>query len=79
MSWQHKLPSVIVLGVALLVVLAAMAVFGRQHFQPEFLNQGNVIRTQAMANSSYAQQTNAGRPDGRFEAPPTQGVDRHSE
>ena len=61
-------------GAALVLVLMAVRYFGRETFQPEFLDQSNVQRTQAKAKSSYDQSTNAVRPDGRFEAPPIQGM-----
>jgi hypothetical protein len=62
------------LGAALVLVLMAVAYFGREGYQPEFLDQSNVQRTQVKAKSSYDQSTNAVRPDGRFEAPPIQGM-----
>jgi hypothetical protein len=62
------------LGAALVLVLMAVAYFGRETFQPEFLDQSNVERTKAKAKSSYDQTTNVVRPDGRFEAPPIQGM-----
>ena len=71
MSWQHKLPVFLVLGLAVMLVYV---VIRREGFQPEFLDQKNVEKTQAMANSSYKQDTNAVRPDGRFDAPPIQGT-----
>jgi len=74
MSWQHKFPTWVTLAVAALAVLAAVSYFGREGYQPEFLDQGNVQRTQELANSSYAQKTNSVRPDGSFEAPSIQGV-----
>ena len=61
-------------GAALVLVLMAVRYFGREMFQPEFLDQSNVQRTQAKSKSSYDQSTNAVRPDGRFEAPPIQGT-----
>jgi hypothetical protein len=71
MSWQHKLPVFLVLGLAVMLVYVVVR---REGFQPEFLDQKNVEKTQAMANSSYKQDTNAVRPDGRFDAPPIQGT-----
>lgn len=62
------------LGAALVLVLMAVGYFGREGYQPEFLDQSNVQRTQAKAKSSYDQSTNAVRPDGRFEAHPIQGM-----
>jgi len=71
MSWQQKLPVWLALGFAVLIVYAVMA---RENFVPEFLDQRNVERTQETAVSSYSQRTNSVRPDGRFDAPPIQGV-----
>jgi hypothetical protein len=71
MSWQHKLPVFLVLGLAVMIVYAVMS---REGFQPEFLDQKNVEKTQDMSKSSYKQDTNAVRPDGRFDAPPIQGT-----
>ncbi len=56
------------------VLFMAVIYFNRQHFQPEFLDQSNVKRTQELAVSSYSQKTNAVRPDGRFDSPPIQGI-----
>jgi hypothetical protein len=71
MSWHYKLPVFLVLGLAIMLVYAVMS---REGFQPEFLDQRNVEKTQDMSVSSYKQDTNAVRPDGRFEAPPIQGT-----
>jgi len=71
MSWHYKLPVFLVLGLAVMLVYAVMS---REGFQPEFLDQRNVEKTQDMSVSSYKQDTNAVRPDGRFEAPPIQGT-----
>jgi hypothetical protein len=71
MSWRDNLP------VCLCLLVGAMLVFGamnRENFQPEFLDQGNVEKTQATANSSYRQRTNAVQPNKQFEAPPIQGM-----
>lgn len=54
-----------------MLVLGAM---NRENFQPEFLDQGNVKETQATANSSYKQKTNAVEPNKHFAAPPIQGM-----
>lgn len=62
------------LGAGLVLVLMAVRYFGRETFQPEFLDQSNVQRTEAKAKSSYDQSTNSVRPDGRFDAPPIQGM-----
>lgn len=75
MSWHHNVPVWLSLTVAGILVYCAMTYFSRQHFVPEFLDQGNVEKTQATSVSSYRQETNAVRPDGRFEAPPIQGVE----
>jgi len=75
MSWRNKLPTWLVLGTAVAIVLAAVSYFSRQHFVPEFLDQRNVERTQEKSVSSYEQSTNSVRPDGRFDAPPIQGVE----
>jgi len=72
MNWVPKLPILIVLALAVILVLAAVT---REHYVPEFLEQGNVKRTAETADSSYAQQTNHVRPDGRFEAPQVQGTE----
>ena len=74
MSWEHKMPTWMMFGVAIIVVLAAISYFGREGYVPEFLDQSNVERTQDLAVSSYAQVTNSVRPDGRFDAPPIQGI-----
>ncbi len=71
---MKKYSKFVYLGAALLLVLIVVGYFGRETFQPEFLDQSNVERTQAKAKSSYDQSTNAVRPDGRFEAPPIQGM-----
>ena len=71
---MKKYTKFVYLGAALVLVLIAVGYFGRETFQPEFLDQSNVQRTQAKAKSSYDQSTNAVRPDGRFDAPPIQGM-----
>lgn len=71
---MKKYTKFVYLGAALVLVLIAVGYFGREGYQPEFLEQSNVRRTQAKAKSSYDQSTNAVRPDGRFEAPPIQGM-----
>ena len=71
---MKKYTNFVYLGAALVLVLIAVGYFGRETFQPEFLDQSNVQRTQAKAKSSSDQSTNAGRPDGRFDAPPIQGM-----
>jgi hypothetical protein len=71
MSWQEKLPVLLALGFAVLIVYGVMS---RDHFVPEFLDQRNVQKTQETANSSYKQTTNSVRPNGKFDAPPIQGV-----
>lgn len=68
---MNNLPVWLALAFAVLIVYAVMS---REHFVPEFLDQRNVEKTQDMAKSSYKQTTNAVRPDGRFDAPPIQGV-----
>jgi hypothetical protein len=73
MSWLHQVPTYVWLGVALLVVFVVMK--QRSGFQSEFLDQGNVVRTQEKAKSSYDQSTNAVHIDGRFDAPPVQGME----
>ena len=75
MSWHHNVPVWLSLTVAGILVYCAMTYFSRQHFVPEFLDQGNVEKTQAGSVSSYRQETNFVRPDGRFDAPPIQGVE----
>ena len=74
MSWHHNVPVWLSLTVAVIIVYCVITYFRRDHFVPEFLDQGNVEKTQAGAKSSYRQETNAVRPDGRFDAPPIQGV-----
>jgi hypothetical protein len=71
---MKKYTNFVYLGAALVLVLIAVGYFGRETFQPEFLDQSNVQRTQAKPKSSYDQSTNAVRPDGRFDAPPIQGM-----
>ena len=71
---MKKYTKFVYLGAALVLVLMAVGYFGREGYQPEFLDQSNVQRTQAKAKSSYDQTTNVVRPDGRFEAPPIQGM-----
>ncbi len=71
---MKKYTKFVYLGVGLVLVLMAVGYFSRETFQPEFLDQSNVERTQTKAKSSYDQSTNAVRPDGRFEAPPIQGM-----
>ena len=71
MSWQHRLPVFLVLALGIMLIYAVIT---REGFQPEFLDQSNVKKTQDMANSSYKQDTNSVRPDGRFAAPPIQGI-----
>jgi hypothetical protein len=71
MSWQHNLPVWLFLAFAALIVYGVMS---RESFVPEFLDQRNVERTQDTAVSSYSQRTNSVRPDGRFDAPPIQGM-----
>ena len=71
---MNRVPTWIVFGVAIIAVLAAVSYFAKEGFVPEFLDQSNVERTQDLAVSSYAQVTNSVRPDGRFEAPPIQGI-----
>jgi hypothetical protein len=71
MSWHKNLPVWLALGFAALIVYGVMS---RESFVPEFLDQRNVERTQETAVSSYKQTTNAVRPDGKFDAPPIQGV-----
>ena len=73
MSWIHNLPPWVAVAVGLMVVYALIKY--TEGFQPEFLDQGNVIRTQETAKSSYAQRTNAVPVDGRFAAPPIQGIE----
>ena len=72
MNSLHQVPSYVWLAVALVAVYAVMNY--REKFQPEFLDQGNVVRTQEKAKSSYDQSTNAVAIDGRFAAPPIQGM-----
>jgi hypothetical protein len=74
MSWLRRIPAWISLVIAAMVAYAVIVYF-REGFQPEFLNQGNVVRTQETTNSSYKQETNAVPVDGRFAAPPIQGVE----
>jgi hypothetical protein len=71
MSWRDNLPVYLCLVVGAMLVLGAM---NRENFQPEFLDQGNVKETQATANSSYKQKTNAVEPNKQFAAPPIQGM-----
>jgi hypothetical protein len=71
MSWQHNLPVWLFLAFAALIVYGVMS---RESFVPEFLDQRNVERTQETSVSSYSQRTNSVRPDGRFDAPPIQGM-----
>lgn len=61
--------------VGLVVVLAAVSYFSREHYVPEFLDQTNVKRTQEKSVSSYDQSTNAVKIDGHFDAPPIQGME----
>ena len=70
-SWKHHLPSAIALLVGVLIMFAVMS---RDHFVPEFLDQGNVEKTKSLVNSSFKQDTNHVRPDGRFNADPIQGT-----
>ena len=72
MSWQHSLPVYLCLALGAILVYAMIT---REGFQPEFLDQGNVQRTQDTSISSYSQRTNAVRPDGHFSAPPIQGME----
>jgi hypothetical protein len=74
MSWYHHVPAWISLAVGLMLAYSLIT-YVTEGFQPEFLDQGNVVRTQEMANSSYKQQTNAVSVDGSFAAPPIQGVE----
>jgi len=69
----HDIPPWVAVAVGLMVVYALIKY--TEGFQPEFLDQGNVIRTQETTKSSYAQQTNAVPVDGRFAAPPIQGTE----
>jgi hypothetical protein len=74
MSWHHRVPEFLALAVAIIFAYCAITYFSRDQFVPEFLDQGNVKKTQDTANSSYRQETNAVRPNGRFDAAPIQGV-----
>jgi len=74
MKWKEHLPSIVFLVVAAVIGYAAISGF-RQHFVPEFLDQGNVQKTKEMVNSSFKQDTNHVRPDGHFAAPPIQGTE----
>jgi hypothetical protein len=66
-----NLPTILILATALILAYVAIS---RNHFQPELLDQGNVIRTQEKSVSSYHQSTNSVPVDGTFDAPPIQGV-----
>lgn len=68
MSWQTNLPSWVFLAIGA-AILAAVIFRFRESFVPEFLEQSNVKRTAETKNSSYNQETNHVRPDGRFDAP----------
>ena len=72
MNWIHNVPPWVAVLVGL--VLVYVLIKYTEGFQPEFLDQGNVIRTQETSQSSYAQRTNSVPVDGRFEAPPIQGI-----
>jgi hypothetical protein len=74
MKWKENLPSFVFFAVAALIGYAVISRF-RDHFVPEFLEQGNVRKTKEMVNSSFKQDTNHVRPDGHFAAPPIQGVE----
>jgi len=74
MKWKENLPSFVFFAVAALIGYAVISRF-RDHYVPEFLEQGNVRKTKEMGNSSFRQDTNHVRPDGRFAAPPIQGVE----
>lgn len=60
MAWttyiQGLNPWAILAVVILIVVIVTMT--NKEHFVPEFLDQGNVKRTTDTRKSSYAQQTN---------------------
>lgn len=71
MSWELNLPITLMLAFALILVLGAVT---REKFVPEFLEQSNVKRTADLQDSSYKQETNHIRPDGRFDAPAIEGL-----
>jgi len=55
--------------------IVVYAIITREHYVPEFLEQSNVARTKELSNSSYRQETNHVKPEGRFELPPLQGTE----
>jgi|UniRef100_A0A6C0JI50 hypothetical protein len=72
MSWHHNLPVYLCLALGAMLVYAVLPSI--EGYQPEFLDQGNVERTQDTSISSYSQRTNAVQPNKEFEASPIQGM-----
>lgn len=75
MSLGHTIRQALPSVVGVVVVLAAVSYFSREHYVPEFLDQTNVKRTQEKSVSSYDQSTNAVKINGHFDAPPIQGME----
>jgi hypothetical protein len=75
MSLGHTIRQALPFVVGVVVVLAAVSYFSREHYVPEFLDQTNVKRTQEKSVSSYDQSTNAVKINGHFDAPPIQGME----
>lgn len=74
MSWKDKVYTWLPFVGAALLAWAAISYITRQKPTYEFFDRTNEARTQDMAESSYKQETNSVRPDGRFDAPPIQGM-----
>lgn len=62
MAWTKYIgglgPWLILVVILAIIVLVLVPSIGKEHFVPEFLDQGNVKRTTDTRKSSYAQQTN---------------------